>query len=199
LSSVAAPALAAAPPAQAPVVPAFQDQDTVAEEFEEAMAEEDHGSWGPTLWKLANFVILVGVLVYFLRGPIVGYLRGRGETIRHDLVEARKLRESAEKQLADVRSKLEKLPAELEALRVRGGEELEGERVRMQEATARERELLLERTRKDIDLRFRLARRELLTHTADLAMRLARTRIEHTITDEDRVRLVDRYAEEVRA
>ena len=198
LSFVAAPALAAAP-LQAPVVPALQDQGTVAEEFEEVMGEEDHGGWAPTLWKLANFSILVGLLVYFLRGPVVGYLRGRGETIRHDLVAARALRESAEKQLADVRSKLEKLPAELEALRVRGGEELEGERVRMQEATARERELLLERTRKEIDLRFRLARRELLTHTADLAMTLARTRIEHTITDEDRVRLVDRYAEEVRA
>lgn len=203
------PALAASSPMPVAVgvaiasPPAYQEQETpgteLQESIQEELAEEEHGAWGPTLWKLANFAVLVGILIYFLRSPIVGYLKGRGETIRHDLVDARKLRETAEKQLGEVRAKLERLPGELEDLRTRGAEELEGERVRMQEATARERELLLERTRKDIDLRFRLARRELLTHTADLAMTLARQRIEQTITDEDRSRLVDRYAEEVRA
>lgn len=156
-------------------------------------------AWVPTLWKLVNFAILVGVLVYFLRSPIVGYLKGRGETIRRDLVEARQLGETAEQQLTDVREKLNRLPGELEGLRVRGAEELEGERTRMKQETAREREHLLDRTRKDIDLRFRLARRELTTHTAELAMRLARTRIEQTMTPEDQARLIDRYAAEVRA
>jgi F0F1-type ATP synthase membrane subunit b/b' len=64
----------------------------------------------------------------------------------------------------------------------------------MKDATARERELLLDRTRKEIDLQFRLARRALKTHTADLAMRLARTRIEQAITSEDQTRLIERYS-----
>jgi F-type H+-transporting ATPase subunit b len=175
---------------------------TTAEVAAEAEHDEGHsgiGAWVPTFWKFGNFVLLAGALVYFLRSPIVGYLKGRAETIRRDLVDARRQGETAEQQLAEVREKLQRLPAELEALRVRGAEELEGERVRMQDETARERERLLDRTKKDIDLRFRLARRELTTHTAELAMRLARVRIEQTMTPEDQARLIDRYATEVHA
>ena len=80
----------------------------------------------------------------------------------------------------------------------RGQEELAAERVRMKDATAREREKLLERTRREIDLQFRLARRELLEHTADLSMSLARQRVEQTITPDDHRRLIEQYAAEVR-
>jgi F-type H+-transporting ATPase subunit b len=164
-----------------------------------ADAEDGHSSWMPTIAKMFNFAVLLGILVYFLRAPIAGYLRGRGESIRKDLVESAALRSSAEAQLTSMRTQLAKLPAELEELTRRGQEELAAERVRMKEATARERERLLERTRRDIDLQFRLARRALLEHTAELSMSLARTRVEQTITPDDHRRLIDQYAAEVRA
>ena len=103
-------------------------------------AEEGHSSWMPTIAKMFNFAVLAGILVYFLRAPIAGYLRSRSETIRKGLVEAASLRSSAEAQLTTVRTQLAKLPAELEALKRRGQEELAAEGVRMKEATARERE-----------------------------------------------------------
>ena len=73
------------------------------------------------------------------------------------------------------------------------------ERVRLTDATARERQNVLDRTRREIDLQFRVAHRALVEHTADLSMRLARTRIERDITPDDQRRLIDRYATEVRA
>lgn len=161
-------------------------------------AEEGHDSWMPTIAKIVNFAALAGILVYFLRSPIAGYLRTRGETIRKDLVEAASLRSSAEQQLTGMRTKLAQLPAELDELKRRGQEELAAERVRMKDATAREREKLLQRTRRDIDLQFRLARRALLEHTAELAMSLARERVERNITSDDHRRLIERYAAEVR-
>lgn len=162
-----------------------------------AAAEEGHDSWMPTIAKIFNFAVLIGILVYFLKAPIAGYLRSRGESIRKDLVEAAALRSSAETQLSSMRAQLAKLPAELEELTNRGREELAAERVRMKDATAREREKLLERTRREIDLQFRLARRELLEHTADLSMSLARQRVEQTITPDDHRRLIEQYAAEV--
>jgi F-type H+-transporting ATPase subunit b len=161
-------------------------------------AEEGHDSWMPTIAKIVNFAALAGILVYFLRSPIAGYLRTRGETIRKDLVEAASLRSSAEQQLTGMRTRLAQLPAELDELKRRGQEELAAERVRMKDATAREREKLLQRTRRDIDLQFRLARRALLEHTAELAMSLARERVERNITSDDHRRLIERYAAEVR-
>src|SRR5262245_7562786 len=149
----------------------------------------EHG-WAGTIAKAVNFAILVAVLAYYLRSPIATHLRTRSETIRKDLVDAANLRKEAERQLSDVRSQLAALPAELAVLRKRGEEELAGERGRMQAATARVREQLLERTRRDIDLQFRQARRALVEHTADLAVGLARKRIETEITPDDQKRLV---------
>ncbi|HYN10808.1 MAG TPA: ATP synthase F0 subunit B [Vicinamibacterales bacterium] len=160
--------------------------------------EEGHDSWMPTIAKIVNFAALAGILVYFLRSPVGTYLRTRSETIRKDLVEAAALRSSAEKQLDDMRTSLARLPAELDELKRRGQEELAAERVRMKETTAREREKLLERTRRDIDLQFRLARRALIEHTADLAMSLARKRVERSITPDDHRRLIEQYAIGVR-
>lgn len=169
-----------------------------AGEAEAAQEGEAGEGWGATIWKIINFAILAGALWYFLRTPVSSYLRSRDETIRRDLVEAASLRTAAEEQLAEVRARLAALPAELETLRQRGQEELAAERVRMQEASAHARDALLERTRREIDLQFRLARRDLVAHTTDLAMRLARARLERTITADDQARLVDRYAAEVR-
>jgi len=160
---------------------------------------EGGGGWSKTIAKAANFAALVALLAYFLKTPVAGYLKTRGETIRHDLVAAAKLRTDAEAQLAAVRSRLAALPAEVAALERRGREELATERTRLADATVREKQRLLDRTRREIDLQFRVARRELMEHTADLAMKLARTRVEREITPDDQTRLIDRYATEVRA
>jgi F-type H+-transporting ATPase subunit b len=146
----------------------------------------------PTVARVVNFAALVGILVYFLRGPIVQYLAGRRETIRKDLVDAQETRNAAASQLNSIRARLAELPGELDALRARGKADLADERVRMQAA-------LVERTRREIDLQFRIARRELMVHTADLTTSLAKARIERSITAEDQARLVDRYTAEVRA
>lgn len=159
--------------------------------------EAEHGSLLPTIAKAVNFAALLGVLVYFLRTPIAQYLAGRRETVRADLVTAKTLRTSAEEQLRQVRERLTELPAEIEALRARGTDDLANERVRLTEATAREREKVLETTRRDIERQSRLARRELTQFTADLAMSIARRRIETAITPADQQRLIERYAKEV--
>jgi F-type H+-transporting ATPase subunit b len=161
--------------------------------------EAAHGGWAPTIAKAFNFAVLAGLLAYFLRTPVVTHLRTRSETIRKDLVDAAALRATAERQLAQVRERLATMPAEVEALRSRGADELAAERLRMAEATAREKQLVIERTRREIDVQFRVARRRLVAHTAELSIARARSRIERDITPDDQVRLIDRYAAEVRA
>lgn len=190
----AAPAFAAVDP----VVPQEQ-ADSHESGAGQAEGAENHDGWAPTIAKAVNFAALAGLLVYFLKSPIASHLRTRGETIRKDLVDAATLRQTAEEQLAGVRARLTALPAELEALRRRGEEDLAAERIRMADATAREKQHVIERTRREIDLQFRVARRRLLEHTAELSMRLARSRIERDITPEDQTRLIDRYAAEVQA
>jgi F0F1-type ATP synthase membrane subunit b/b' len=184
--------------AQVPeAAPVTEASEAAGHESAAHESAEHEAGWMPTIAKVVNFAALVGILGYFLRAPLTHYLVDRHGAIRRDLSEAQAVRASAEAQLAAVRARLSELPAELAALEARGRTELAEERERMKAATAAEREKLLDRTRREIDLQFRVARRDLLEHTADLAMSRAKARIAQTITPDDQARLVARYAAEV--
>jgi F-type H+-transporting ATPase subunit b len=151
----------------------------------------------PVIARLFNFAVLAGALYYFLRSPISAYLASRDTQIRQDLVAAKEMREAATRELAKIEAQLKALPGELEALRKQGEEDVAAERTRISRAAATERERLLEHTRREIQMQLRIAKRELVEHAAQLAVDVARSRIVGTITHEDQLRLVDRYASQL--
>jgi len=155
-------------------------------------------SWAPTIARIVNFAILAGGLYYFAGATVRDYFKTRSETIRRDLTNAKTLRSDAEQQLGIVRARLAKLPGELADMRQRGEAELADEKVRLAAATSAERTRVQEQARREIDLASRLARRDLMAHSVELSMRLARTRIERDITADDQARLIDAYKPEVR-
>jgi F-type H+-transporting ATPase subunit b len=171
-----------------------------------ALAEAAEGHHPQTLgemilgmgWPLANFIIFVGVLYYFLNQPLRDYLATRSATIRKDLVEAAELRSTATAQLATIEQKLAALPGELAALRTRGAEEIAAEEQRIAAQAVADRDRLLEQTRREIDLQVRLAKKEILEHAADLSVSLATERIQKEVTPADQARLVDRYLSQVK-
>jgi len=207
---VARPVGMAGPLGFAVVASAQQSEPARAQRPESAKAQEAAGKetagesesgsgWGATIAKAFNFAILVAVLVYFLRAPLLRYLNGRIGKVREDLVTAAQTRETAERQLAEIDARLRALPAELEALKQRGAEDITAERARIEQAADTERERLLEHTRREIDMRLRVARRELLELAADRAVGAARDRIERVITPADQARLIDRYAAQLQS
>lgn len=149
-------------------------------------------------WPVANFIIFVGVLYYFLNQPLRDYLSTRSANIRKDLVEAAALKATANAQLATIEQKLQALPGELQALRTRGAEEIAAEEKRIAEQAAADRDRLLEQTRREIELQVRNAKREMLEHAADLSVQLATERIKSEVTPADQDRLVDRYLAQVK-
>jgi F-type H+-transporting ATPase subunit b len=149
-------------------------------------------------WPVANFIIFLGVLYYYLNKPFKEYLAGRSSTIRKDLVEAAELRANANAQLAAIEQKLQALPGELDALRKRGAEEIKSEEHRIALAAAADRDRMLEQTRREIELQVRMAKKEILDHAADLSVQLATERIKKEVTPADQDRLVDRYLSQVK-
>ena len=176
--------------------PAAGDHQASAE-GEHAQAGE-HGGLSGLLWPTANFVVLLVVLNRFLRAPFTEYLSGRSSQIRKDLVEAAELNRTATAQLADVDRKMQALPAELDALKVRGAQEIAAEEERIASAAAADRARLLTQTRREIDVRLQTAQRELSDHAAQLALDLAAKRLSNEMTPADHIRLVDRYVDQVK-
>jgi F-type H+-transporting ATPase subunit b len=164
---------------------------------ESEQAQEHSGGILTLIARLFNFAVLAGALYYFLRSPIAAYLASRDTQIRQDLTTAKEMRAAATSELAKIAEKLKSLPGELEALRKQGEEDVVAERARIAQAAGAERERLLEHTRREIQMQLRIARRELVEHAAQLAVDVARSRIVGTITHEDQLRLVDRYASQL--
>ena len=161
---------------------------------------EAHGESGghgnpvvDTIARLFNFGILAGVLVYFLKSPISGYLRNRGIGIRSGLANAAEVRRAAAADLVAIEARMATLPAELEAIRKAGASEAEAEEARIREAAAAERVRLLDQARREIDWQLKVAGRDLQAHAANLAVAVAAERVKASITAEDQARLVDRY------
>lgn len=204
--SCAAPALAQehqpaehqAAPAAEPAQPTGEAHPQPGAVGEGHTAEEQHAEGMlPTVFRILNFGILVGILAYFLRSPIAGYLQRRSEQIRVDLVNAAEARRGAEVQLAEIERRMQSLPGELDALRARGAEEVQAEEARIRAAAETERERLIEQMHREVELQVRIARRELLREAAELATSVARERIRRTITPDDHARLLDRYVRQV--
>ena len=162
-----------------------------------AAAEGEHEGILPTVAKLFNFAVLIGVLVYFLRTPIANYLRLRSTQIREALVTAAEMRQTATAQLEAIQQQLALLPSELEALKKRGVEDTAAEEARIAATAKAERARLLEQMRREIDMRLRVARRELTEHAAALAVQVAEDRIRRNITTDDQLRLLDRYTTQI--
>lgn len=187
---------AAYQPQQAPES-AVADQHATSDQ-QAAEGEHEEGLM-PTVARLANFAILVGLLTYFLRSPLAGYLQSRGEHIRAELVQAAEMRRASEAQLAEISRRMEALPGELDALRARGAEDTANEEARLRAVTESERERLLEQMRREMDMQVRVARTLLHNEAAELATEIARRRIESTINPDDHLRLLDRYATQIGA
>lgn len=203
---VAAPAVAqehaAAPSSQQQALPTQEGaQPSHPAQTTEGHSEknEEHADGTvSTIARLFNFAILVGVLVYFGKSPVVGYLVSRSAQIRQELVTAAEMRAAASAQMAEIQARMATLPGELEALKHQGADDVKSEQARIAEAATHERERLLTQTRREIDMRLRIAKRELTEHAAALAVQVAEQRIKRVITPEDQVRLIDRYSSQLR-
>lgn len=148
--------------------------------------------------KALNFGLLVAALIYFLKSPIAAHIATRITQVKQDLVTAADLKKTASAQLAEIQQKMAALPAELEALRRQGADDVKAERERISRAADTERVRLLDQTRREIDMRLRVAKRELTEHAAQLAVQVAEQRIKRVITPDDQIRLVDRYASQLK-
>jgi F-type H+-transporting ATPase subunit b len=158
------------------------------------------GDGGPGLvYPTINLILLLAVLVYFGRKPILGFFAERRGKIQDDLQAAADLRRKAEERYAGLQRKLVDLDAELEAIRTAARERAEGERdhiIADANATA-------ERIRSDataaIDQELRRSRAVLREEAADLAVDLAGNLLREQVSTADRERLVSEFVQRVEA
>ena len=141
------------------------------------------------LYKIINFIILVGGLAYLLRKPLVGFLAQRSAAIRKSLDEGRKALEVSQAQLQAVEEKLARLEEGIAAFRAAAAREMEVERKHLQDMAAAEAEKMLQATRAEMDTATKAAMLELRQYAGQQAVELAEQMIRERLDEVGRQRL----------
>jgi F-type H+-transporting ATPase subunit b len=146
-------------------------------------------------WKWANFLILAGVLGYFIAKRGGAFFRSRQNEIRKGMADAEQARAEAEARLAEVDHRLANLGSEIEVLRRTAREEAaaEGERIRQQ--TGQRMAKIQVQAEQEIAAAVKAARAELKSYSAELSIGIARQKIRQRITPEGQNALIESFVE----
>ena len=153
-----------------------------------AFAAEEGAS---NLPKIVNFTILATILVLALRKPIASYLEARALQIREQLAEARTNREEAARAAERATERSRELENEVAIARQRITEAASAEAHRIVEAAEEQAKKIGAAAQAELNQEVRVAERRLAAGAARAAVRIARTRLRDTMSDEDHRRLLD--------
>jgi F-type H+-transporting ATPase subunit b len=160
----------------------------------------DSGSkgWQNLDWyRLMNFVVLAGVLVFILRKPVSQALSSRIKDIKEQLESLEVQKTEAEKQLAQYNEKLSQLESEAEKIvddYIKQGNEAKAKILKEAERTA---EKLQAQARRNIEHEFDKAKQKLQQEVVESSLQKAEESLKKEITAQDQDKLVDEYIDKV--
>jgi len=139
-----------------------------------------------------NFLIVAFLIYWFARKSIPAAFRSRTDSIQRGLEEGRAASEDANRRLADIESRLSKLDSEVARMQAQSENEAAAEEGRIKQAAEADIRKIVEAAEQEIASAAKQARRDLSSHTADLAVALARKQI-HVDSPTDQI-LVRNFA-----
>ncbi len=149
------------------------------------------------LLKLINMILFIGVLAWFIGGPIKKGLAARKESIRLAAEEARARRQKADGLAADIQARLTQIEEDVRAIHERAVNEGERQKRELIAAAEAEAEKMLQAARNEVDIRLKHARRELTEYAGKLATDRAEAILREKITDADQQKLFRESLSEV--
>jgi F-type H+-transporting ATPase subunit b len=148
-------------------------------------------------YRVLNFAVLAGGLVFLLRKPVSQALGSRIKGIQAQLEDLEAKKAAAEKVLSEYNAKISRLSQESEGIvaeYIRQGNEAKARILKEAEASAYKLE---EQARRNIENEFEVAKQRLQQDIFEKAMIKAEEIIKKNITADDQNRLVDEYLDKV--
>ena len=149
-----------------------------------------HVPWGEIVKQAINFLILAGVLVYFLRKPLSSFLQERSDLLRKAIDDAAKARAEAAEKLAAIEARTANLAEEIAGMNAKMDVEAAAEAKRLQEAVSAEISRIRAQSEFTGEQEVKKAREELRREAALLSARAAEEIVRNTLSPTDQERLV---------
>jgi F-type H+-transporting ATPase subunit b len=158
-----------------------------------AESGESHGAARDLLFSALNLALLLGVLVYFARKPIVEFFEGRRRGIQAELEAAKNQGAEAEARYAKWQRRLMDLESELAEIRETSRQRAAAEREHILADAAADAERIRREALETVDQELRRARAQLRREAADLALELASETLRRQVSSADQDRLLDEF------
>ncbi len=171
-----------------PAVQEAPKDPTPTERAAERPSQGEHGEM--EVWKLANFVLLAVGLGWLIKKNAGPFFAARNKKIQQDMLDAKALREDAERRAADVDRRLANLETEIAALRAESQAEGRAETERSMKHTAAEIAKIQAHAEQEIASAGKAARMDLKRYSAELAVQMAEQKIAARMTGEAQDNLV---------
>jgi F-type H+-transporting ATPase subunit b len=156
-----------------------------------------HIPWVEIVKQAINFLLLAGVLVYFLRKPFTSFLKERSELLRKAIDDAANARAEAAEKLAAVETRTAKLAEEIAAMNAKMDVEAAAEGRKLQETAALEISRIRAQSEFTVGQEVKKAREELRREASLLSARAAEEIVRKTLSPEDQERLVRENIEKI--
>jgi F-type H+-transporting ATPase subunit b len=173
-----------------------------AEQTEAAHGDEEHVSkkhFGIPDWilKTLNMVLFIGVLAYFVGGPVKTMFAERSAAINRAAQDARERRAKSDQMASEIQAKLAAIEAEVLAIHDRALAEGERQKRELIAAAEVESRKILQTARNEVDNRLKHARVELTEFAGKLAAERAEQILRVRMTEQDQKNLFEESLREV--
>jgi F-type H+-transporting ATPase subunit b len=163
-----------------------------------AAKEEAEGpNWLNFIWRIVNFLVILGFLWWMLAPKARAFFSGRRAGIKESLGEATAAKEDAEKKFAEYSAKIGKATEEIdgiiELIKAQGA--VEKEKIIADARMAAEK--IKEDTQARMEQEFKKARNDLRTEAVQLSVQMAEEILKRNITAEDHENMVRDYINKV--
>lgn len=169
---------------------------------EEGKAEGGHHErtyFGIPGWilKLVNLIVFIGLLAYFLVGPIKRALADRRVVISTQLAEAEARRRKSDQLASDIQARLSQIQGDVDSILQRAREEGERQKQEIIAAAETEAQKIMHSAHGEVEARLKAAREELTSYARELATERAHQLLQSSLTEEDRKRLFAESVEKI--
>jgi len=148
-------------------------------------------------WQAANLIILFGPLIYYGKNTILKFFVGRQELYLEHSKKTAAVREAAEKQLLDIKHKIQEL--ELTESDVLKQAELQAEQLRLQILTEAQlaSKRIMDEALASVTAELEKAKRELKSSVAKESLEVAKTTLTKDLGSTEQTRLQDQFVKHV--
>ncbi len=150
-------------------------------------------TWKDWFWPVINFFILVGVLGFFGKKPMVEFFQKRTELIEKSLHEATQAKELAQKALDEVRARFGNTDREIDEILDAARKAGEKEKETIIAEGIKTKEKILEQAKASIDFELQKAKDKIKSEAAMMALELAEKQLKEQLGEKEQEVLIDDY------